>query len=125
MLKKYSSFIALLYTLALATVCLIQIKELPDVKVSFGDKIFHFLTYSVLTLLWYYAFFAKFKIGRVKAIIYASVFSILFGIIIEVLQGSVTTSRFADIYDVLANTLGVLFTALLLLINKRVRIKNL
>ncbi len=125
MLKKYALIIAIFYSLALAMVSLVKINNLPNAGISHADKIFHFLVYSVLAFLWVNTFFFKFKYKKTKAIIYAALFSIIFGIIIEVLQGSVTASRHTDIYDAIANTLGVLFIVLILLINKKTYIKNL
>lgn len=124
MLKKQALVIAVLYSLALATVSLVKINNLPNAGISFADKIFHFLVYSVLALLWVNTFFFKFKYKKTKAIIYAALFSIIFGIIIEVLQGSITASRHTDIYDAIANTLGVLIMVIILLINKNTYIKN-
>ena len=124
MLKKYSFFIAILYSLALATVSLIQLKDLPNVGVSFGDKIFHFLAYSVLTFLWFNTLFFYFKTGITKAIIYSGIFAVIFGIILEALQGSATTYRSSDVFDAIANTLGALFTMLILLASKRLLVKK-
>ncbi|WP_317044934.1 VanZ family protein [Confluentibacter flavum] len=125
MLKKYLFLITIFYSLALASVCLLPIKKLPDVGVSFGDKIFHSLSYAVLAFLWFYTFFFQFKISKTKAILFASVISIIFGIIIEVLQGVFTSTRQADVYDVLANSLGVLFAACLLLLKNINTVKKL
>ncbi len=125
MLKKYALIIAVFYSAALATVSLIKINNLPEVGISFADKIFHFFVYSVLAFLWFNTFFFKFKYQKIKAIIFAALFSIAFGIIIEVLQGSVTASRHTDVYDAIANTFGVLITVVILLINKKTHIKNL
>ncbi|MDO7173436.1 VanZ family protein [Mariniflexile sp. AS56] len=92
--------------------------------VSFGDKIFHFLAYTVLAFLWYSTFLNTFKLEDKKALSYAVLFSIAFGIIIEVLQGTVTASRSADVYDVMANTMGVFLTVLIVFINKWITIKK-
>ncbi len=124
-LKRFSFLIATLYSLALAIVSLIQLKNMPDVGVSFGDKIFHFLAYSVLAFLWFSALFFKFKLNITRAIVYSALFSIIFGIILEALQGSATTYRSSDVYDAIANTLGVLFTVLILLASKRILVKKL
>lgn len=93
--------------------------KLPDVEVSFADKIFHSITYLVLTFLWFYSFFYRFKIERMKALIYASVIAVAFGIIIEVLQEILTETRSADLLDVLANSLGVFMAACSLLLKKQ------
>ena len=125
MLKKYSFLIAIFYSLALATVSLIQLKNMPNIGVSFGDKIFHFVAYSVLAFLWFSALFFKFNVSITKAIVYSALSSIVFGIILEALQGSVTAYRSSDVYDAVANTLGVLFTVLILLASKRIHVKKL
>ena len=98
---------------------------MPDVGVSFGDKIFHFLAYSALAFLWFIALFFKFRLSITKAIIYSGLSSVVFGIVLEALQGSVTTYRSSDVYDAIANTLGVLFTVLILLASKRILVKKL
>ncbi|WOD42091.1 VanZ family protein [Hwangdonia lutea] len=124
MLKKYVFIITVFYTLGLATVSLMTLNNLPNVGINFADKIFHFIVYSVLAYLWFSTFYFKFKYKKRKAIWYAALFSIIFGIIIEVLQGSVTASRHSDVYDAIANTLGVLIMVSILLVNKKMHIKN-
>jgi VanZ family protein len=123
-LKKQVFLLTLIYTTALTVVCLIKINKLPSLGVSFTDKIYHFLAYTVLAFLWYSTFLFKFKFEKSKALIYASIFSIIFGIIIEVLQGVLTVYRAADFYDVVANTSGVLFVVIILLLKNRVSIKK-
>ncbi len=113
-----------MYTLALALVCLIRLNNLPDVGVSFGDKIFHFLAYSVLTLLWFGTFMCYSSAGRSKTILYALVFAVVFGIIIEVLQDAVTDYRSLDVYDMVANSLGALLTAGVLWLKQTLQVKN-
>lgn len=124
MLKKQFFLISVLYTTALAVVCLIKLNNLPNIGVSFGDKIFHLLAYLVLTFLWVNTFIYNFKLKKVFAIVYGGVFCMAFGIIIEVLQGSVTSYRSSDIYDVLANTLGVLIMVMIFVIMNLVTIKK-
>src|SRR5690606_7023947 len=111
--------------LVLTMVCLMSFKKLPDVGVSFADKIFHALTYTILAFLWFNSLVFQFKINKIKAIIYASIISIIFGIIIEVLQGALTSTRQADVYDVLANSFGVLIMASLLMLKNRNTVKKL
>ncbi|WP_348636629.1 VanZ family protein [Mariniflexile litorale] len=91
---------------------------------SFGDKIFHFLAYTVLAFLWYNTFFNTFRLERRKALLYAALFSIVFGIVIEVLQGVLTTSRSSDVYDVMANTMGVFLTVIIVFIKNLITIKK-
>ncbi|MFG6684959.1 VanZ family protein [Mariniflexile sp. HNIBRBA6329] len=113
-----------MYTITLATVCLIKINNLPDLGVSFGDKIFHFLVYTVLAFLWFSSFFYTFKFKEKIALLYATLLSIVFGIIIEVLQGALTASRSFDIYDVVANTMGVFLTVIIIFFKNLITIKK-
>lgn len=123
MLKTYSFVITILYSIALATVCLVPINDIIKVEISFGDKIFHSLAYIVLTALWYTAFFFKFHYSKKKALLYAIIVSIVFGIIIEILQGTVTRYRSSDINDVFANTIGVLLAAVVIEIKNKYILK--
>ena len=124
MLKKLAFLAALGYTAALATVCLIRLTNLPDPGISFADKIFHFLAYGLLMLLWYGAFLFTFNLKEQKSILYALIFSVTFGIVIEVLQDTMTDSRALDVYDMLANTLGASLVSLVLLFKSNLRVKN-
>ena len=125
MLKKHAFLLTIFYSLALALVCLLPLKELPDIGVSFGDKIFHSLTYVVLAFLWFYALLFHFKTSKIKSLIYAAAISIVFGIVIEILQGTLTKTRQADVFDVLANSVGVSFAVFLLWLKNSNRVKKL
>ena len=124
MLKKILFLISILYTIALTVVCLIKINKLPDGGISFADKIFHCLSYTLLSLLWYNALWYTFKLKKQQALYYAAGFSIIFGIVIEVLQGTITTSRAADVNDVVANSAGVFLTIIVVLLKKINTTKN-
>jgi VanZ family protein len=123
-LKKLSLFVAIFYAIALATVSLITIKNMPDVELSYADKIVHFLAYCIFTALWYLAFSRALSIKKKKAIFNAVIFAIVFGIVIEVLQGTVTTTRASDIYDVFANTAGALLVSLIIWLKHELGVKN-
>ena len=124
MLKKSLLYITISYSLALLAVSLIKLHKLPNLGISFADKIFHFFAYSVLTVLWYSTFTYTLKFKKKRAIIYAALLSIIFGILIEVLQGSATVSRQLDFYDIVANTTGTLLVSLVLWLILNFRIKN-
>ena len=115
MLKKLIFVAAIVYTLSLLIVCLINLKDAPKVEITHGDKIFHFLAYCVLTLLWVSTFVMNFNWPKRKSILTAGIGAIIFGIFIEVLQGSMTATRAFDYYDILANSLGALLTTLVLM----------
>lgn len=90
-------------------------------NIPYGDKIFHLLSYLVLTALLYNTFLHN-DIASKNALIYAAILSIIFGIIIEVLQGTITTVRSSDINDVFANTIGVLLTTAFITIRNKYRL---
>ncbi|MWW24731.1 VanZ family protein [Algibacter lectus] len=124
MLKKSAIVLAVLYTVALTAACLMSLKDMPKVDVSNGDKIFHFGAYAAFTVLWYAAFIFNFKLEQMKALLYATVFAVVFGIVIEVLQDTMTDYRAMDIYDVVANSLGALLTALILWRINKLQVKK-
>lgn len=124
MLKKVTILAALGYSIALGAVSLMTLKDLPDVKISFADKIFHFLAYSIFTVLWYFAFIHYFSFKKRKAVVFAVVLAILFGTVIEVLQDTMTTSRALDVYDAFANTLGALVAAMIIWLKNGLYVKN-
>jgi len=97
---------------------------MPDVKIDHGDKIFHFLAYAVLCLLWYVVFYYRMSRPLKKAVLKAVILAIIFGIILEVLQGTLTSHRSLDVYDAIANSLGALLTGVLLLAKGKMQVKN-
>ncbi len=123
MLKHLVFFAALSYTVALTGLCLIKIDTVP-VPVKFSDKIVHCGAYFVLTLLWYLVGIYKFYLKSKKALWYAAIGAVVFGIVIEVLQGTLTTYRSADVYDIIANTLGVILAVLLVSVMQSWQIKK-
>lgn len=123
-LKKFSLIISVLYTLILSCLSLIKLKEVVPKLPSFSDKVAHIIAHFIFVALWFIAFFCKFNFKYNKAIIYAAVFSIVYGAIIELLQGWLTASRQSDFNDVFANVLGMVFAALFLIIIKKRVLKN-
>ena len=104
--------LALFWTIAITVASLISVGEMPKVDLPGNDKTIHFLFYFVLTLLWYVALERKYKNRLLKFLIVGA--SIIYGIIIEILQGVLTQNRQADVYDALANSVGA-FLALLVI----------
>jgi len=115
-LKNKALLLSILYTIALTTLSLIKLDldDVEEVIPSFSDKIFHFLAYVIFTWLWFNAFFYKFHFIKIRSIFFSVLVSIMFGIIIEVLQHLITTTRGFDILDIFANILGVIISAILI-----------
>ena len=75
-----------------------------------------------LCLFW----FMSFHILKSKSsLLLASLLSIVFGAVIEILQGVVSIYRTADVFDLVANCLGILTMALIIHTKKEVIIKKL
>ncbi|MCL5126878.1 VanZ family protein [Algibacter sp. L4_22] len=123
-LKKSALVFAVIYTIVLSAACLMSLKDMPKVNVSNGDKIFHFGAYAVFVVLWYGAFIFNIKFEKMRALLSATVFAVVFGIVVEVLQGTMTDYRSMDIYDVIANTSGALLTALILWRINKIQVKK-
>jgi len=93
--------------------CLTDSGNLPAVNIPSLDKIVHFCFHFGFTISWI-LFFKKELKGKeaddYKAYLISFIFSVFFGITIEILQAALTVTRAADVADVLANALGA-FTA--------------
>lgn len=113
-------WVALSWTVIITYFCLTPSGNLPSVSVPYVDKYVHASFHFVFTLFWFLFFKKQFSsLTITKPMVFAFIFSGFFGIIIEILQGSCTTTRRADIIDVLANMSGAtLAISVILLFNK-------
>jgi VanZ family protein len=102
LLKNKILIIAIFVTVSILYLSLIKMPKY-NVTISYPDKWLHCFAYLVLTFFWLFAFYKK---ERKYLIIFCC---ILFGILIEVLQYSITNYRTGDYLDVIANSCGVLF----------------
>lgn len=106
MLKKLLLLVAIVYTIALVIVSIINLNGVPSLGSSFDDKIYHFIAYLGLAFLW----ITYYKPSQKKNILVIVFFIvILFGFILELLQNKINPNRTYDTYDILANCLGVTF----------------
>ncbi len=105
--NKYSIWLAILWTSILLILCF----KTPSIekKVYFpsADKIVHFTFYFVFVILWSRYLLYKNILSK-KSKSYLVIIAILLGILIEIGQSILTTTRQADILDVVANSLGAL-----------------
>lgn len=116
MLKKNALGVSIAYTVLLIAVSLakLDLESVEEIVPSYSDKIFHFLAYALFTWLWFNSFYFKFNFSKIKSVFRSILVSVTFGIIIEVLQLILTASRSFDIFDIIANSLGVLFAVILI-----------
>ncbi|TDW46345.1 VanZ family protein [Flavobacterium sp. 270] len=98
--------------------CLTDSSNIPAVDFPSIDKIVHFCFHFGFTISWILFFKKELKgieANDYKAYLISFIFSVFFGITIEILQSVFTTTRSADVTDVLANTIGAttgVFTAI-------------
>ncbi|RYJ36903.1 putative integral membrane protein [Flavobacterium anhuiense] len=89
--------------------CLTDSSNIPAVNFPSIDKIVHFCFHFGFTISWI-LFFKKELKGKdaddYKAYLISFIFSVFFGITIEILQSALTLTRASDVTDVLANALG-------------------
>lgn len=119
-MRNYFFYIALFLTVLITVGSLISTKNGIDVKVHYFDKIIHMSAYFLLALSWLLGSVKKTE--KLKYAITVAFSVVFYGIIIEVLQSAITSGRQADIYDVVANLIGV-FGALLVF--REVFVKNI
>jgi len=87
-----------------------------SINIPHFAKVVHFVFYFVACILG--VFFirerTKGKMKLQKALLIMCIATIIFGIVIEVLQYAITVDRMADLFDALANSLGSLCGAVLM-----------
>ena len=110
-MDKILGFVAISYTIALTIGSLVKPVTI-DVSVRNIDKLLHLGAYFGLAMLWlsYYHLiktsqYRKWAKPRAYAVV--AIALVVYGIVIEILQGSATTYRTPDGWDVLANSIGV------------------
>ncbi|MFC4722512.1 VanZ family protein [Geojedonia litorea] len=120
MAKHLALTVLVLYVALLTFFSLKSIGELPPIGFAFDDKIYHFLSYMLLTSLCYNYFR---NTNRSFPILISIMISIIYGVLIEWLQGITSNLRISDAYDVVANILGTIFAAIVLSQLKNVKLK--
>nr|WP_299383309.1 VanZ family protein [Allomuricauda sp.] len=106
------------WVLFLTTLSLFSFSDLDTgtVKIPYADKITHFIFYFIFATLACMALRERSR-GQMdigNAMWYGLVSAITYGIIIEVLQYTLTDDRMAELGDVIANTLGAIAGVLLI-----------
>lgn len=119
LLQANAYLIAIGLTAFIAYLSLDSFSEI-NMPIDNFDKVFHSLAYFFLALSWFFAVQKSHSIFKYRIVVAFLV--IIFGIIIEVLQSSLTTYRTADYYDIMANSFGILIA--MVLFNRLLRLYN-
>jgi len=102
---KLFLFLAIFITIIIGWGSLITIGNTIPSDINISDKAIHLTAYLILTLCWLIACKNEFKILNINVYVIFLIFC--YGIIIEVLQATVTTNRQFEIKDIVANTIGI------------------
>ena len=107
--KNILLIVGLVYTTLITIAFLKSSNDLPTYGIIINDKIIHILIYIILSFIWLsYTFSLSEKNNPIRYIIWVLTLCTFYGIVIEILQEELTTTRQADIYDIFANLLGIL-----------------
>ena len=110
MVKKILLPVAIIYTIWLTVVSLINLKSVPSLGSSFDDKIYHLLAYLLLAFLWV-TYFKPHSKKHATLIVFSC--TIIFGAALELMQHQLNPNRTYDSYDLIANCLGVILGTLI------------
>lgn len=100
LLQASTLLIAIAITICIAYLSLIKTTNFPVIAISNIDKFYHLIAYFVLTFSWLLTL--KKSKYKYKVLIAC----VLYGIILEVFQTTLTEYRAGEMLDFLANTLG-------------------
>jgi VanZ family protein len=95
---------ALIWTLIVGILTLLPGRDLPEVRIVNFDKVAHLGVFALLE--WLYLNWLSIAADRIKRGILITLCCIAFGGTIEVLQGTLYTDRYADVWDFIFNGLG-------------------
>lgn len=117
--KKVWLVLAVAWTVFIAVMCLVSFDKLPSIASGKGaDKLGHIAFHFAFTVLWYGYWENRGSRVLTKVVLA----SLAYGILIEFLQSALTTTRRADVYDVMANLTGALLATLAVWLWNRNRI---
>ena len=103
--------IAITYTLLITAALLTPITGAPKIEIPFADKMVHLIINAGLFMVWAsYVFSGKTNTKTKKTYTLPLLFvcTLLYGILIEVVQESFIPTRGADFFDVVANLCGLI-----------------
>ncbi|MDR0385588.1 MAG: VanZ family protein [Prevotellaceae bacterium] len=106
---------AILWIIVIVVACLTPGDKIPEVlffaKIPHFDKIAHFMMYFIFTLFLMSGFSRQYGRASTKAYVSSLIYAFILGMIIEFIQEKV--ERSFDIYDMIANTSGIIVSLLL------------
>lgn len=104
------NFWGIFWLVIITAVCLIPGRNVPQSPYFSFDKLFHAAIFGCLVFQLIIGFKKQYTFKRLRyhAVPISIVFSVFYGLFIELLQGIILPDRSFEMMDVLANTLGVM-----------------
>jgi VanZ family protein len=123
---KYLLFlVALFWTGIVSYFCLVSSSDIPTIDIPNLDKCIHTFFHLVFTFVWFLFFSKQLQNDTIfKPLMYSVVLSVVFGITIEILQNLITTTRSADVLDIVANMVGSTLAIFVIVILNKSNILN-
>lgn len=116
MLSKFSGIFAYGYSAILLLLSLVKIGPvIPRLGSDFDDKLYHAIAYIIMGFVWGVYLLHQ---SKRNYILISFLIGALFGIIIELLQVTLTSYRSFDFFDIIANILGLCLGLILVSILK-------
>jgi len=115
---KYFIIIWIIIIFILSSIPGNDIPKLNRFKIPHIDKIVHFVMYftlQFLVLTEYYKNYTQ-KISFIKILSLSLIISIIYGLLMELLQNYFFVSRTGSVYDFIANSVGAIFGSLLVVL---------
>ena len=113
---KTNLFFPLSYSILIIFISLIKIES--ETNFAHLDKIIHAGIYFIFCILWFLPLRRLFKKGT---LFYVFLFSIFYGILIELFQGNLTSHRNFELEDILSNIIGSLISCSLLFLKNNIK----
>lgn len=105
--KYWKSLIWVIVIFILSSISGNSLQSIPKFNIPHFDKLVHFGMYFILTIIIIWDATQN-KKSSFKVFLFIVVFSISYGALMEFMQEHVFTKRSADLFDFLANSVGVL-----------------
>ena len=108
MVNKNFLWLSLIYTLLIFFISLIPLPNIiiPDFNLFQPDKLVHFIIYFIMLYLWLKSNSVKENKFRLKSLILVLFISFF----IETLQGTSFIKRHYELADLIANSVGIIFS---------------
>jgi VanZ family protein len=118
----YRSIILFLLILFASTIPAEDVKKVSWITIPNFDKIVHFGMYFCLSFVLVYEISkVNLKSSIHKIYLVSALISLTYGGILEIIQGTLTSTRSADIFDFLFNVIGAVFAVLAWIIIKKIK----